>query len=116
MIIAVQLGIMRIFLVQNYTDRTLGRLLLGWTLAAICKGTDVTVTYHAVAHFIFVFSFPSTWVFLSWFYKMKLRNATGDKSLLGMFRKGSIKLLFINLPGSHLPSTSHFKCSRIDCL
>ena len=56
MIIAVHLNNVKNFLVQNYTNRTLGHLLLGRTLAAKSKRTawtDVTVTHNKAAHLVF---------------------------------------------------------------
>ena len=91
-------GIVRIYLLQNDTRRTLGQSQLGRTLATIRKRTLITVTYHIFAHAIIVLSLPTTKVFVSWFYKMKLSNSTGHKSLLGMFQNGSIQLLCIYLP------------------
>ena len=49
MIFAVHLGIVRIFLLQNDTHWTLDQSQLGRTHAL---RTDITVTYHTVAHFI----------------------------------------------------------------
>ena len=44
MILAVHLSIVRIFLLQNDTHRTVGQLQLGKTLAVILKRTDIS--YH----------------------------------------------------------------------
>ena len=41
----VHLSIVRIFLLQNDTQWSLGQSQLGRTMAAICKKTDITVTY-----------------------------------------------------------------------
>ena len=55
MICAVHLCIVRIYFLQNDAHWTLGPSQVGRTLAAICKRTDITVTYHIVAHVMIVF-------------------------------------------------------------